>query len=142
MGASVGSNVVVIGGGNSAVDSARSAKRVSKGDVRILCITEKMTAVKEDVDEAIKEGIPIDYNVSPMEILGDGTNVTGVRCQRVKNVTFEPDGKINMEYIPDSEFVSESRPCGGFYRSKTQFVRFEYQKSGYRQKLLLLRQTR
>jgi NADPH-dependent glutamate synthase beta subunit-like oxidoreductase/NAD-dependent dihydropyrimidine dehydrogenase PreA subunit len=105
VGASVGASVVVIGGGNSAVDSARSAKRASKGEVRILCVTEAMTAVKEDVDEAIKEGIPIDYNISAVEILGDGTNVTGVRCKKVKNVTFDAEGKINMEYIPDSEFV-------------------------------------
>ena len=105
VGATVGANVVVIGGGNSAVDSARSAKRASKGDVCILCITEKMTAVKEDVDEAIKEGVRIIYNVSPVEILGDGKNVTGIRCQRVKNVTFEPDGNVNAEYIPESEFV-------------------------------------
>jgi NADPH-dependent glutamate synthase beta subunit-like oxidoreductase/NAD-dependent dihydropyrimidine dehydrogenase PreA subunit len=105
VGASVGSNVVVIGGGNSAVDSARSAKRVSKGEVSILCLTDKMTAVKEEVDEAVKEGIPIDYNVTVREILGDGTNVTGVRCQRVKNVTFESNGKPSMEYIDGSEFV-------------------------------------
>jgi NADPH-dependent glutamate synthase beta subunit-like oxidoreductase/NAD-dependent dihydropyrimidine dehydrogenase PreA subunit len=105
VGASVGANVIVIGGGNSAVDSARSAKRASKGDVRILCVTEAMTAVREDVDEALKEGIPIDYNVSAVEILGDGSNVTGVRCQKVKNVTFDAEGKINMEYIPGSEFV-------------------------------------
>jgi len=104
VGASVGSNVVVVGGGNSAVDSARSARRVSKGEVSILCLTDKMTAVKEEVEEAVKEGIPIDYNVSVKEILGDGTNVTGVRCQRVKNVTFDSNGKITMEYIEGSEF--------------------------------------
>jgi NADPH-dependent glutamate synthase beta subunit-like oxidoreductase/NAD-dependent dihydropyrimidine dehydrogenase PreA subunit len=105
VGASVGSNVIVIGGGNSAVDSARSAKRASKGDVRILCVTEEMTAVKEDVEEAVKEGIPIDYNISAVEIMGDGANVTGVRCQKVKDVTFDAEGKIHMEYIPGSEFV-------------------------------------
>jgi NADPH-dependent glutamate synthase beta subunit-like oxidoreductase/NAD-dependent dihydropyrimidine dehydrogenase PreA subunit len=105
LGTSVGSNVVVIGGGNSAVDSARSARRVSKGEVRILCVTDQMTAVKEEVDEAIKEGIPIDYNVSMVEVLGDGANVTGVRCMKVKNVTFDTDGKINMEYIQGSEFT-------------------------------------
>ncbi|MBN1191574.1 MAG: FAD-dependent oxidoreductase [Dehalococcoidales bacterium] len=105
MGASVGENVVVIGGGNSAVDSARSVKRAGKGHVRILCVTEAMTAVKEEVEEAVKEDIPIDYNVSVVEILGDGNKVTGVRCRKVRNVTFDSDGKINMEYIPGSEFV-------------------------------------
>jgi NADPH-dependent glutamate synthase beta subunit-like oxidoreductase/NAD-dependent dihydropyrimidine dehydrogenase PreA subunit len=97
------SEVVVIGGGNSAVDTARSAKRVSSGEVRILCLTEKMTAVEEDVEEALKEGILIDYNVNVTEVLGDGRNVTGVRYQKVRNVTFQPDGRINMEAIPGSD---------------------------------------
>ena len=104
MGASVGSNVIVIGGGNSAIDSAITTKRVSKGGVRVLCLTEAMTAVKEDVDEAINEGVVIDYNVSVLEIMGEGGDVTGVRCQKVRNVRFEPGGKITMEYIPGTEF--------------------------------------
>ncbi|HEX7475002.1 MAG TPA: FAD-dependent oxidoreductase, partial [Dehalococcoidales bacterium] len=105
VGTAVGNNVIVVGGGNSAVDSARSAKRVGKGEVRILCVTDKMTAVKEEVEEATREGIPIDYNVSVVEILGDGEKVTGVRCQRVKKVTFDADGKANIEYIPGSDFT-------------------------------------
>jgi NADPH-dependent glutamate synthase beta subunit-like oxidoreductase/NAD-dependent dihydropyrimidine dehydrogenase PreA subunit len=105
VGATVGSNVVVIGGGNSSVDSARSARRAGNSDVRILCVTDKMTAIKEEVDEAQKEGIAINYNVSVVEIIGENNNVTGLRCQRVKNVTFDADGKINMEYVPESEFV-------------------------------------
>ena len=105
VGTAVGNNVIVVGGGNSAVDSARSAKRVGKGEVRILCVTDKMTAVKEEVEEASREGIPIDYNVSVVEILGDGEKVTGVRCQRVKKVTFDADGKADIEYIPGSDFT-------------------------------------
>ena len=105
VGTAVGSKVIVVGGGNSAVDSARSVNRVSKGDVRILCVTDKMTAVKEEVDEAIKEGIPIDYNVSVVEILGEGGKVTGVRCQKVKSVTFDSDGKAHIEHVPDSDIV-------------------------------------
>jgi NADPH-dependent glutamate synthase beta subunit-like oxidoreductase/coenzyme F420-reducing hydrogenase delta subunit/NAD-dependent dihydropyrimidine dehydrogenase PreA subunit len=105
VGATLGPNVVVIGGGNSAVDSARSAKRASKGNVRILCITEAMTAVKDETDEAVKEGIRIDYNVSPIEILSESGKVTGIRCQKVQNVTFGPSGQVNVEYVPGSDFV-------------------------------------
>ncbi len=100
----VGSDVIVVGGGNSAVDSARSARRISKGQVRILCLTDQMTAVKEDVDEALREGVIIDYGVNVKQILGRDNNVAGVRCERVKNVTFEPDGRIKMESLPGSEF--------------------------------------
>jgi len=104
VGASVGSNVVVIGGGNSAVDSARTAKRRRKGVVRILCIWEEMTAVREDVEDAIEEGISIEYLTAPVEILGDGTKVTGLRCQR----TAMSETSDWPEPIPGSEFVIDA----------------------------------
>ena len=110
VGASVGSNVVVIGGGNSAVDSARTAKRQTKGSVRILYrrTAGEMTAVKEDVEEALKEGITIEYLTAPVEILGDGAKVTGIRCQRMKLGEVEPDGRRKPEPVPGSEFVIEA----------------------------------
>lgn len=110
VGASVGSNVVVIGGGNSAVDSARTTKRQGKGSVRIIYrrTAEEMTAVKEDVEEAIKEGVTIEYLTAPLEILGDGIKVTGIRCQRMKLGEAGPDGRRKPEPIPGSEFVIEA----------------------------------
>lgn len=110
VGVSVGSNIVVIGGGNSAVDSARTAKRGSKGTVRILYrrTADEMTAVKEDIEEAIKEGITIEYLVAPIEILGDGNKVTGVRCQRMRLDEIGVDGRRKPEPIPGSEFVIEA----------------------------------
>lgn len=109
-GASVGSNVVVIGGGNSAIDSARTAKRRSKGVVSILYrrTAEEMTAVEEEVEEAIKEGISIEYLVAPVEILGDGTKVTGIRCQRMALGEVGADGRRRPEPIPGSEYVIEA----------------------------------
>jgi len=104
VGASVGSNVVVIGGGNSAVDSARTAKRRSKGVVRILSIWDGMTAVQDVVEEAINEGVSIEYLTSPVEILGDGTRVTGIRCQRTTMGSTEVGGVCLPEPIPGSEF--------------------------------------
>ncbi len=110
VGASVGSNVVVIGGGNSAVDSARTAKRRSKGVVRILYrrTMEEMTAVADEVQEAINEGISIEYLTNPLEILGDGTKVTGIRCQRMKMGDMGEDGRRRPEPIPGSEFVIDA----------------------------------
>ncbi|MFH1087190.1 MAG: FAD-dependent oxidoreductase [Chloroflexota bacterium] len=107
VGASVGSDMVVIGGGNSAVDAARTAKRRRKGTVRILYrrTAEEMTAIKEDIEEAIKEGIAIDYLTAPVEILGDGTRVTGIRCQRMALGAMESDGRRRAEPVPGSEFV-------------------------------------
>jgi NADPH-dependent glutamate synthase beta subunit-like oxidoreductase/NAD-dependent dihydropyrimidine dehydrogenase PreA subunit len=101
----VNQKIVVIGGGNSAVDSARSAKRLSRQDVRILCLTAEMTAVPEETEEAVKEGIPIDYNHSALEILGENGRVSGVRVIKVRNVQFDAEGRISLERIEGSEYV-------------------------------------
>ncbi len=110
VGASVGSNVVVIGGGNSAVDSARTAKRRSKGEVRILYrrTAEEMTAVADEVEEAINEGVSIEFLTQPVEILGGGGRVTGIRCQRMRLGDVGADGRRRPEPIPGSEYDIEA----------------------------------
>jgi len=108
MGTPVGNDVVVIGSGNCAVGAARSIKRESNGNVRILCSTPEMTAVRDEVEEALKEGIPIEYNVSVLEILGEDSRVSGVRCCKVSKTLIGPDGRIQAECLPGSEFHLEA----------------------------------
>ncbi len=110
VGTTVGSNVVVIGGGNSAVDSARAVKRRSQGTVRILYrrTAEEMTAIKEHVEEAIEEGVLIEYLTVPIEIIGDGARVTGIRCQRMKLGKVDATGRRQPVPIKDSEFTIDA----------------------------------
>ncbi len=110
VGATVGSNVVVIGGGNSAVDSARAVKRRSQGTVRILYrrTAQEMTAIKEHVEEAIEEGVLIEYLTAPVEIIGDGTRVTGIRCQRMKLGKVDASGRRQPVPIEGSGFTIEA----------------------------------
>lgn len=111
VGTTVGSNVVVIGGGNSAVDSARAVKRRSRGTVRILYrrTADEMTAIKEHIEEAILEGVLIEYLTAPIEILGDGTKVTGIRCRRMKlGDTVDATGRRQPVPIEGSEFDIEA----------------------------------
>ena len=110
VGASVGRNMVVIGGGNSAIDSARAARRRSKRRVTILYrrTAEEMTAIREDIEEALNEGISIEYLTSPVEILGDGIRVTGIRCQRMELGEPGSDGRRKPVPVPGSEFVMEA----------------------------------
>ena len=107
VGASVGHNLIVIGGGNSAVDSARTARRRGKRNVTIQYrrTAEEMTAVKEDLEEALNEGILIEYLTSPVEILGDGVKVTGIRCQRMGLGEVGADGRRKPVPIEGSEFT-------------------------------------
>jgi NADPH-dependent glutamate synthase beta subunit-like oxidoreductase/NAD-dependent dihydropyrimidine dehydrogenase PreA subunit len=110
VGTTVGSNVVVIGGGNSAVDSARAVKRRSQGTVRILYrrTAQEMTAIKEHVEEAIEEGVLIEYLTAPVEIIGDGTRVTGIRCQRMKLGKVDNTGRRQPVPIEGSEFIIDA----------------------------------
>jgi NADPH-dependent glutamate synthase beta subunit-like oxidoreductase/formate hydrogenlyase subunit 6/NADH:ubiquinone oxidoreductase subunit I len=104
----VGSNVVVIGDGNSAIDSARAAIRRSKGTVRLLSwtIPEEVTATEEEVKEALQERVSIEYRTVPVEFLGDGRRVTGIRCQRTR-LTNEimGNGRHRPEPIPATDFI-------------------------------------
>ncbi len=111
VGTTVGSNVVVIGGGNSAVDSARAVKRRSNGTVRILYrrTEEEMTAIKEHIEEAIEEGVLIEYLTVPVEIIGDGTKVTGIRCQRMElGEEVDDTGRPQPVPIEGSEFTIDA----------------------------------
>ena len=107
----LGQNVVVIGDGNSAVDSARAAIRRNEGTVTMLSwtIPEEITAGSDEVEEALQEGVSTRYSSMPVEILGDAGRVTGVRCQRTR-LTEEimPNGQHRPEPIPGTDFVIEA----------------------------------
>ncbi len=77
----IGEKVAVIGGGFTAVDAARTCKRLGAKEVYILYrrTRDEMPAIPEEVDEAEEEGIKIMYLVSPREILTENGKVTGIR---------------------------------------------------------------
>jgi len=73
--------VLVIGGGNAAIDAARSAMRLGAGSVDILYrrTREEMPALAEEIEDAIEEGVKLHFLVSPIAIEADG-RVRAVRC--------------------------------------------------------------
>jgi heterodisulfide reductase subunit A len=81
-GAGVGRRVVVIGGGDVAVDAARTALRLGAERVTIACIEDRATlpAQPAEIDEALVEGIELAPSLMPVAILGEGA-VAGVRLQ-------------------------------------------------------------
>jgi len=107
----VGLNVAVIGGGNAAIDTARSAFRSGAKEVTVFYrrTRAEMTANFEEVEEAIKEGVKIEYLTVPVEILGDGGKVTGIHCQRTKlSEKVMADGRHRPEPISGSDFVMDA----------------------------------
>jgi glutamate synthase (NADPH/NADH) small chain len=101
-----GKKVVVVGGGNVAMDAARTALRMGAGEVRIVYrrSMEELPARKEEVHHAIEEGIQFSLLANPLEILGQ-KRVEGVRCQRME--LGEPDsrGRRKPVPVPGSEFT-------------------------------------
>ncbi|MFC2041582.1 FAD-dependent oxidoreductase, partial [Chloroflexota bacterium] len=107
----VGTNVVIIGDGNAAIDSARTAMRRNRGTVKVLSWTtpEEITAGEEEVKEAIQEGVSIEYCAIPVEILGDECEVTGIHCQRIRlSEGIMSNGRHRPEPIPGTDFVVEA----------------------------------
>jgi len=106
---SLGKKVAVIGGGNVAIDSVRTALRLGAEEAFIIYrrSIEEMPANEEEIEEAEEEGIKIHYLVAPVRILGKDGRVVGLECIRMK--LGEPDGSGRRRPIPieDSGFVMD-----------------------------------
>lgn len=102
--------VVTVGGGNVAVDCARTCLRLGCKDVTIVYRRSRaeMPARKEEVEEAEKEGARINFLATPVKILAQGGKVTGAEC--IKMELGEPDASGRRRPIPvkGSEFVMEA----------------------------------
>jgi len=87
-GASLSGNVVVIGGGNVAIDVARTATRVGAAKVSLFCLEsrEEMPALDEEIREALEERIGIQNSWGPVKIIEENGRVTGVEFRRCLSV--------------------------------------------------------
>ncbi len=105
-----GKNVVVVGGGNVAMDAARCAKRLG-GDVHIVYrrTLDELPARKEEVEHAMEEGIQFDLLTNPVRINGD-ENGWAKSCTCIKMELGEPDasGRRRPVAIENSEFDIEA----------------------------------
>ena len=97
--------VVVLGGGNVAIDVARTALRVGAHDVQIFYrrTKEEMPAWGKDIDEAVEEGIVINPLWAPKQILHEDGRITGIEFVRSKTV-FDEDGR---SYLSVDEAVTQ-----------------------------------
>jgi NADH-quinone oxidoreductase subunit F len=92
----VGKTVVVIGGGNAAIDAARTALRLGAESVTIVYrrSQDEMPAYEEEVAEAIQEGVTISCLTQPIEIVKDKTGaVSAVRCLKMGLGSFDASGR-------------------------------------------------
>jgi len=102
--------VIVIGGGNSAIDSARSAVRLGSKEVHIVYrrSRKEMPANEGEIIDAENEGVKIDYLAAPVKILGQNGKVTGMECTKMKLGEPDQSGRRRPIPIPGSEFVIDA----------------------------------
>ena len=102
----IGGRVAVIGGGNTAVDAARTALRLGAKEVTILYrrLIEDMPADKRELRDAVEEGIRIIPLVAPVRFIGD-EKVTGVECIRMETSGFDSSGRRKPKPVPGTEFT-------------------------------------
>jgi NADPH-dependent glutamate synthase beta subunit-like oxidoreductase len=106
----LGQRVLVLGGGNVAIDVARSAVRLGR-EVHLACLEDRghMPAHAWEVDAAEQEGVVIHAGRSFERIVGDeGGHVSGVECRIVESFQFDETGRLNVTKAPDSDHVL---PC-------------------------------
>ena len=92
-------DVVVVGGGNVAIDAARISSRCTDAKIYMFCLEtrEKMPASNEEIEEALEEGIELNCGWGPKEVLEENGHVSGVvfkKCTRV----LDAQGRFSPEY--------------------------------------------
>ena len=100
---------VVIGGGNAAVDSARTALRLGARPVTILYrrTRDEMPAIREEIEDALFEGVDMQFLLSPLAVEGDG-RVHGVRCAEMELGDADESGRRRPIPKPESERTIEA----------------------------------
>lgn len=95
-----GRRVAVIGGGNTAIDCARTAKRLGSEAVKLVYrrTRDEMPAAAEEVEALLHEGIAIEFLTTPVRFFGEGGALTGMECIRME--LGEPDGSGRRRPVP------------------------------------------
>jgi NADPH-dependent glutamate synthase beta subunit-like oxidoreductase/NAD-dependent dihydropyrimidine dehydrogenase PreA subunit len=101
--------VVVVGGGNVAVDVARTAVRVGASQVDMYCLEsrQEMPSLEEEIDEAMSEGIVINNSWGPKRILTENGRVTGVEFKKCVSV-FDENKRFNPKYDENETKIVEA----------------------------------
>ncbi len=105
-----GKRVIIIGGGNVAIDAARTCLRLGSRDVTIAYrrTRTEMPADEEEVEQAEEEGIHFEFLAVPLEIVGESDRLTGLKCLRAKMKAVEGGKRMRPVPIEDSEYVIEA----------------------------------
>jgi heterodisulfide reductase subunit A len=101
----VGRQVAIIGGGNTAIDSARTALRCGAKEVTILYrrTRKEMPAEEYEIQAAEEEGVRIQYMVAPVEVIGKSGKISALKCIKMKLGELDSSGRARPIPIQGSE---------------------------------------
>ena len=99
--------LLVVGGGNVAMDVARTARRLGIRDVTMACLESraKMPAHSWEIQQALDEGVQIINDVTFKKFAGTGGWVTGAEVRRISEMDFDTDGRLAVKEIAGSDFT-------------------------------------
>ena len=97
--------VLVVGGGNVALECGRVAKRLGAKEVYVVCpeSRENMPAFPIEIEEGLDEGLVLHPSIVVLKVLGSDGRVTAVECGRVKRMEFDDEGRLHTDIIDGSE---------------------------------------
>jgi putative selenate reductase len=106
----LGRKAVVIGGGDTAMDAARTARRLTGHPATILYrrTRHEMPAAEEELEGVLEEGNLLEELVSPVRVIRQDGRVVGIECVRNRLGDPGPDGRRQPLPIPGSEFTVET----------------------------------
>ncbi|TVQ96065.1 MAG: NADH-quinone oxidoreductase subunit NuoF [Spirochaetaceae bacterium] len=107
----VGKQVVVVGGGNAAIDAARTALRLGSEKVTVVYrrTQEQMPAYAEEIEAALAEGVELRCLTQPLEVVSNDTgSVSALRCARMALGEFDRSGRRGATRAKDEPFLVEA----------------------------------
>ncbi|MBF0551896.1 MAG: FAD-dependent oxidoreductase [Deltaproteobacteria bacterium] len=104
-----GDKVMIIGGGNVAIDAARVALRLGCREITLVYrrSREEMPAYAEEIEDALAEGVNLLYLTAPKSIIGQAGRVTGLECVKTQLTQADESGRRRPVPMAGSEFVLE-----------------------------------
>ena len=105
----IGKKVGIIGGGNAAIDASRTALRLGADEVHIIYrrTRNEMPANAQEIDDAIEEGVQMNYLIAPKQIVGENGKVVGLECRRMELGEPDESGRRRPVPIEGSDFIIE-----------------------------------
>jgi NADPH-dependent glutamate synthase beta subunit-like oxidoreductase len=127
----IGGKVIVVGGGDTAIDAARVSKRLG-AEVTLLYrrTRAEMPAVKSEIEGALEEGIHIEFLAAPVEILQRDGRAVGMRCIRMQLGEPDSSGRPRPVPQPGSEFEVEASSVIAAISQEPEFQGMENLRSG------------